>query len=58
MAHIAMREAELIPLCAYGLALMFWDQFYGISDSNLATPDHVTIQGERAAEFPRDVLST
>jgi hypothetical protein len=35
---------------------MFRGQFYGISDSNLATPNHVTIQGERAVEFPRDVL--
>jgi hypothetical protein len=35
---------------------MFRDQFCGISNSNLATPDHVTIQGERPAEFPRDTL--
>jgi hypothetical protein len=35
---------------------MFRDQLSGISNSNLATSNHVTIQSERAAEFPRDVL--
>jgi len=35
---------------------MLRNQFCGISNSNLATPDHVTIQGERAAEFVRDIL--
>jgi hypothetical protein len=30
-------------------------QLHGVADSNLAAPDHVTIQGERAPEFPHDV---
>jgi hypothetical protein len=30
-------------------------QLYGVADSNLAAPDHVTIQGERTPEFPHDV---
>src|SRR6185295_18938139 len=43
-------------LCADSLALVLWDQLHGISDANFASPDHVTIQSKRAAEFPRDVL--
>jgi hypothetical protein len=33
---------------------MFWNQFYGVDDSNLAPLDHVTIQREHAAEFLHD----
>ena len=49
------QRAGPISLRADSLALMLWDQLHGISDSNLASPDHVTIQGERTAEFPHDV---
>ena len=48
----------LIDLSLYvpmGLAFMVPGQLYAVADANLAAPDHVTIQGERAAEFPHDV---
>ena len=45
----------LIPLRADGRAFMVPDQLNSVSDSNLAAPDHVTIQGKRALESPHDV---
>lgn len=48
----------LIALSLYvpmGLAFMVPGQLHVVADSNLAAPDHVTIQGERAAEFTHNV---
>jgi hypothetical protein len=48
----------LIDLFLYvpmGLAFMVPGQLHAVADSNLAAPNHVTIQGERATESPHDV---
>jgi len=49
------QDDGLILLRTDGLAFTVPNQLDGIADSNLAAPDHVTIQGERAVEFPYDV---
>jgi hypothetical protein len=45
----------LISLYADGLAFTVSSQLDCIADSNFSAPDHVTIQGKRAAKFPYDV---
>ena len=48
----------LIALSLYvpmGLAFMVPGQLHVVADSNLAAPDHVTIQGKCALESPHDI---
>ena len=54
-AFVGYLAHWLILYVPMGFAVMVPGQLHAVADSNLAVPDHVTIQGERAAKFPHDV---